>query len=1245
MPGVDDYSLYFSRSNYHDFWPGSTTPAVGTANGPLFSIKVFMKIKQCMIVHTIVLAHSFSIASGAKRSIVRTALCLFFCGIGMFGYGQAPHQDRNSTPVNINLPKAPEVATFEKFIQNPVSLHTGLHAVSIPIHVISLRGAEIPISLNYHSSGIKVDEIASEVGLGWGLEAGGVVSTNVHGIPDQAGHWPPPGEYPEKIKDISQFLAFYPGGLITAIQAEALEDPLDQFSNGDTEFLKGVIRGEKDSEPDFYNFSGPGLSGQFFLDESEQWRSVPFQKIKIESSGAGFRITDERGTIYTYHGITISGTTTWPYNTGGQANVYPPNTNYNTYYLTSVTTQLGDVATYYYSDYGYADNRTVVTRSTRAAFSNVSCALFLPHERVDSLASNTGVGAKRLDSLVTSTGERVIFEYSNQGRQDIAANVKTQLQYITMYKKLNGIYYEINKFNLSQSYIGPGTGNNPMAYRLMLNSAGHVGKPPYKFTYNQTALPARHGFQQDHWGYFNNYDNATLLPIDEINNFTTGANRTQRHEYAIAGMLLKIKYPTGGTLDFEYEPNQYSSPPTTQNVPGGAFLSSTTDMVKTTDFTINSDYTNVKIVWNNADDGTTTHNDKCLIEITGPNGYYRLCMGNSDPYGLPVILSPGTYTIRIETIGTSYYGDVAVHWLDPVIVPAQNMTVGGFRIKKVKNCAAGNPCIEREFQYTLDDGIESSGLIFQNPIYVSTAEKLFNGPPNGFCSYQSVVCPINTQSTSSVLPLANNSGAHVAYSHVTFFDHDATTSGKTVNKFLIDQSQNIISAGFPFAPAMTYDWLNGLPDEVTEYGYSGGTFKKVRRVKNHYSYDNILNRPEENPNQFYAYGAKIGIETYPFVLPAPCSPDQAILSNLGFGIAGYKFISSWHYLTSTEETIYNDDGEDNLTVTTYKRDNPDHTQVTEITKTTSSGEVLLSKMTYPHDLDQGSSAVIAEMQVRNMVSSVIENTTAIIRGGSTNVTSSDLIVYKNSNNAIVAEKHKNLKILTPIPLSNLTPFDGTTADSRYADEVKYHQFDSHNNVIEYSDKTGITKALVWGYNAELIVAEAANAAVQDIAFTSFESESDGGWTVSAGRVNGDGVTGDRCLNLQTRTISKGGLTSTGTYAISLWVKTGGTVNITGGAVSGPVNALSNGLWTNKIYTVTGATSVTIQGTGLVDELRLHPAQSIMTTYTHQPGIGVRCMTDPNSRISYYEYDNLNRLSVIRDYNNDILKRYTYNYKQ
>ncbi len=51
----------------------------------------------------------------------------------------------------------------------------------------------------------------------------------------------------------------------------------------------------------------------------------------------------------------------------------------------------------------------------------------------------------------------------------------------------------------------------------------------------------------------------------------------------------------------------------------------------------------------------------------------------------------------------------------------------------------------------------------------------------------------------------------------------------------------------------------------------------------------------------------------------------------------------------------------------------------------------------------------------------------------------------------------------------------------------------------------------------------------------------------------------------------------------------------------------------------------------------------VTTYTYKPLVGITSSTDPAGIATYYEYDPFGRLSVIRDAESKIIKKYDYHY--
>ncbi|VXC03144.1 putative YD repeat-containing protein [Flavobacterium sp. 9AF] len=88
-------------------------------------------------------------------------------------------------PLNLNkIYASPEITQHMKVDFIPMSLYTGKLNLDIPLFHIKSGDIEVPISLRYNSNGIKVEEEASNVGLGWVLEAGGYLTKMTRDIND-----------------------------------------------------------------------------------------------------------------------------------------------------------------------------------------------------------------------------------------------------------------------------------------------------------------------------------------------------------------------------------------------------------------------------------------------------------------------------------------------------------------------------------------------------------------------------------------------------------------------------------------------------------------------------------------------------------------------------------------------------------------------------------------------------------------------------------------------------------------------------------------------------------------------------------------------------------------------------------------------------------------------------------------------------------------------------------------------------
>ena len=62
-------------------------------------------------------------------------------------------------------------------------------------------------------------------------------------------------------------------------------------------------------------------------------------------------------------------------------------------------------------------------------------------------------------------------------------------------------------------------------------------------------------------------------------------------------------------------------------------------------------------------------------------------------------------------------------------------------------------------------------------------------------------------------------------------------------------------------------------------------------------------------------------------------------------------------------------------------------------------------------------------------------------------------------------------------------------------------------------------------------------------------------------------------------------------------------------------------------------------------LRTNLPEAIVTTYTYEPLVGMASSTDPAGVTTTYAYDGFQRLNLVRDQDNNIVKQYQYNYRK
>jgi len=202
-------------------------------------------------------------------------------------------------------------------------------------------------------------------------------------------------------------------------------------------------------------------------------------------------------------------------------------------------------------------------------------------------------------------------------------------------------------------------------------------------------------------------------------------------------------------------------------------------------------------------------------------------------------------------------------------------------------------------------------------------------------------------------------------------------------------------------------------------------------------------------------------------------------------------------------------------------------------------------------------------------------------------------------------------------------------------------YNSKAKILSKGLSNDFVTSYIWDYHYELPIAEVINSDTVSIAYTSFESDGNGHWNIgSEYRNSSQSITGNKSYYLPNGYLFKDGLTMQKKYIVSYWSTNG--QYIVPGTTSVKSGKTING-WTYYEHTIAGITATSISGIGLIDEVRLYPKGAQMNTYSYLHLIGINSHCDENNHITYYEYDPLNRLQVIRDEDNNILRKVCYKY--
>lgn len=1092
-------------------------------------------------------------------------------------------------------PKTPEIAAMQQFQDFPVSYFTGIPNISIPLMKIPSKSGGVNISLNYQGGGVKADQQTGAVGLGWTLNAGGMITRTVKGNPDEGirfrtikdtsitwnpatgkwdtlYHW---GNTSERW-ELSGYSNY--GGMYTDnssnLDLSAVYSRLVSNNNGvksggtapNTSELEDYYAGLSDGEPDVFYFNFEGYSGKFFF-QRKQPILIPYnQELKIVAKfhkgvDANY-FTDNYFDAFTI--ITPEGK---EFHFGGTASA-------------RIITEINNSS--YYKPNAWALT-TIIDRNTkdtiRFEHEQRNSALKVPLNGQEFVKASdfdacidlwgTLQTARfkevRLVKVITRKAEARLY-YSDVSETYVSTS---RLDSIRLYDRATGLPDKKSQLDYSNFKSG----------RLKLNACIQTDKTgklvmPYQFTYYDTAFRKDpvvttkdfySPYSQDYWGFYNdnviNHQKQSLY----VRCGTTG-NRKPAWPQMQRDALIAVSYPMGGKTMLEYEPHDFS---TARNLDGMLADADTYQLHNIHDFTISS--------------------------MVG--GLRLKRMLHYDP------LRGDTLIRKITYRKFSLPGHSSGHlYVSPSLVVSLNTPY----------CAPTDPARYFVATHNIQENSNGEGHVGYSNVSVSEEKA---GVVNGRTEYE-FYNDINTDSS--------------------FYFNICDSA---VNNCLIGSYDILV----PWLPKRVMpNLINGNEKAKRIYTQAGQLLRETRTNYQSIKYSGMLRaillRAVEK-NKLCGTPPINGGTT-----PSPNGSKQILSPNLSFQFLQSFVIGKMAVMPKeTIEDQYTTTGLKMSDTVTFSYGSPYHIMPTRKTSRGSNGMPEYEETLYAADFTD----VAGDSTFKYLKKGFYNFPIASFRNVNGKIVSGGYRKYKmshatDSTSILPKEEYAALTAEGDLPTAfNLTatyPKQLNFPATKFL-RVADFEYDSDNNISQLNTKGGGLRALTWDYNNSQPVSGTLNAGKSEVAYTSFETTSNGRWAGSSLRVTG-GIMGIRAYNLANAALTVSGLPSGKEYIVSYW-SNGAAAAVNGvAATQGP---LKQGWRYYQHILPATTTSVSVSGTMQIDELRLHPRQASMSTFAYQPISGVTEIASPNG-ITQFEYDGFDQLQLIRDLDGNIVKQAAYVYE-
>lgn len=159
---------------------------------------------------------------------------ILFLALGLFSFGNQAYSQGVAFPSNAAMQST-------RYSGASVNESSGRIATTIPVYNYEVGRLSVPVMLNYTGNGVKVSQQSNWVGTNWNLSAGGVITRIVNYLPDEKAN--------------------------TRVFKEEIEAMGSQFNPAN---YPPYPTGNSDIEADIFSFNFAGYSGQFYLDKNKQ---------------------------------------------------------------------------------------------------------------------------------------------------------------------------------------------------------------------------------------------------------------------------------------------------------------------------------------------------------------------------------------------------------------------------------------------------------------------------------------------------------------------------------------------------------------------------------------------------------------------------------------------------------------------------------------------------------------------------------------------------------------------------------------------------------------------------------------------------------------------------------------------------------------------------------------------------------------------------------------------------------------